>query len=70
MEFSPPLFRLDLILLAPKPKPLDPIWNLVKPFSQTVWICILAAVIATGILFAQLTKDNLGFLSIFVASAH
>ena len=35
VDFSVPLYPLDVVLCAPKPRPLKPYLNLLRPFSHT-----------------------------------
>lgn len=40
IEYSFPVSETDLFLLASKPRPVRPLYNLLRPFSGLVWLTI------------------------------
>ena len=66
IDTSTPLYALEFIYVGPKPKPISPRWNFVKPYAVSTWIGIigtilllLAVVTVTGML------DTFAIVAIF-----
>ena len=64
-NFALPVYPIDVKLVAPKPKPLPPFSNAVKPFAGTVWISIVAcfAGVSVGLSLLQAKGYSLGMVS-------
>jgi hypothetical protein len=45
------LYPLDYHLISPKPKPVDPYLNLLKPFSDLAWVAIIIAFVVTALAY-------------------
>lgn len=43
---TPPLYNTDLSLLTAEPKRVPPLWNLINTFGSTVWLLVLASLLA------------------------
>ena len=43
VPFSTVTYSLDVKLIVPKPTALSPIYNVVKPYTASMWIAILMA---------------------------
>lgn len=64
-DFSSPLFQIDLILLAPKPKPLPLVTNLVRPFSSLVWATVFGcAALVSVALFVVSVDPRVGSIPV------
>lgn len=62
VEFSHHLYNLDVLLVAPKPKPLRSYYNLLQPFPPLVWLLVaIAWIFATLVLLemVRIQKDNI-----------
>ncbi|TRY67511.1 hypothetical protein TCAL_05882, partial [Tigriopus californicus] len=61
VDFSHHLYNLDVLLVAPKPKPLKSYYNLLQPFPPLVWLLVVIAwIFATLVLWEmiQIQRDN------------
>ena len=54
MVISPTLYTLDMILRSPKARPVSPYWNIVKPFSSLVWLCVALTAMLSALVFNML----------------
>ena len=51
IEFTPVLYDLNMGLISPRPRPLPPFLNLVKPFSPGVWQALAGSLAAVTFIY-------------------
>ena len=52
VDYTTPTYFVEYGHITSKPKPLDPFKNVVSPFDNFVWLCIVGTVALMGLVFA------------------
>ena len=63
VDYTTPLYTNNLHLISPKPSPLDPYTNFLRPFSEEVWYFVLlsfmAVITASSAIIISMSKLQL-----------
>ncbi|CAM6054921.1 unnamed protein product [Sphagnum tenellum] len=55
VEFLRLLYPIDTYFVTVKPRPYLSYWNMLRPFTSSVWICILTSLLAATLVLSLLT---------------
>ncbi len=64
VDLTHPPYQFEMVVATAKPKPLTPFFNLLRPFSLTVWVLVTLAIpITMGVLYFMFAKPELDNLN-------
>ena len=68
VDFAALLYTIPVRIVSPKPKPLEPHWNIVKPFSFRVWILIVIVLVMACFIWAEISQPKRHIFSPVISS--